>query len=140
VPRGSAALIATGLLTVLVVRADRTYLVAGLVAPALLERVAADLAGARMITTRDLTKRTAARSRSTVSTSRCARATGTGCWARTAPARPRWSDAARPGVRHPWRDRDPGRPVPRRVTEVLPSIGALVEGPGAYPHLSGGPT
>jgi ABC-type multidrug transport system ATPase subunit len=30
-----------------------------------------------------------------------------------------------------------GRPVPRRVTEVLPSIGALVEGPGAYPHLSG---
>ncbi|MEU8819942.1 ABC transporter ATP-binding protein [Actinoplanes sp. NPDC048796] len=30
-----------------------------------------------------------------------------------------------------------GRPVPRRVHEVLPSIGALVEGPGAYPHLSG---
>src|SRR5512139_449691 len=30
-----------------------------------------------------------------------------------------------------------GRPVPRRVAEVLPSIGALVEGPGAYPHLSG---
>jgi ABC-2 type transport system ATP-binding protein len=30
-----------------------------------------------------------------------------------------------------------GRPVPRRVTEVLPSIGALVEGPAAYPHLSG---
>ena len=30
-----------------------------------------------------------------------------------------------------------GRPVPRRVTEVLPLIGALVEGPGAYPHLSG---
>jgi hypothetical protein len=47
VPRGSAALIATGLLTVLVVRTDRTYLVAGLVAPALLERVAADLAGAQ---------------------------------------------------------------------------------------------
>jgi hypothetical protein len=46
VPRGSAALIATGLLTVLVVRGDRTYLVAGLVAPALLERVAVDLAGA----------------------------------------------------------------------------------------------
>jgi hypothetical protein len=45
VPRGSAALIATGLLTVLVVRGDRTYLVAGLVAPALLERVAVDLAG-----------------------------------------------------------------------------------------------
>jgi ABC-2 type transport system ATP-binding protein len=30
-----------------------------------------------------------------------------------------------------------GRPVPRRVKEVLPEIGALVEGPGAYPHLSG---
>ena len=30
-----------------------------------------------------------------------------------------------------------GRPVPRRVREVLPSIGALVEGPGAYPNLSG---
>lgn len=30
-----------------------------------------------------------------------------------------------------------GRPVPRRVGEVLPSIGALVEGPAAYPHLSG---
>jgi ABC-type multidrug transport system ATPase subunit len=30
-----------------------------------------------------------------------------------------------------------GRPVPRRVKEVLPSIGALVEGPGAYPNLSG---
>jgi hypothetical protein len=36
----------TGLLTVLVVRADRTYLVAGLVAPAVLQRVATDLAGA----------------------------------------------------------------------------------------------
>jgi ABC-type multidrug transport system ATPase subunit len=30
-----------------------------------------------------------------------------------------------------------GRPVPRRVKEALPSIGALVEGPGAYPNLSG---
>jgi len=30
-----------------------------------------------------------------------------------------------------------GKPVPRKVTEVLPSIGALVEGPGAYPNLSG---
>ncbi|MEV4705249.1 ABC transporter ATP-binding protein [Actinoplanes sp. NPDC049316] len=30
-----------------------------------------------------------------------------------------------------------GRPVPRRVGEVLPQIGAMVEGPGAYPHLSG---
>jgi ABC-type multidrug transport system ATPase subunit len=30
-----------------------------------------------------------------------------------------------------------GRPVPKRVQEVLPSIGALVEGPGMYPHLSG---
>jgi ABC-2 type transport system ATP-binding protein len=30
-----------------------------------------------------------------------------------------------------------GRPVPRRVKEVLPSIGAMVEGPGAYPHVSG---
>jgi hypothetical protein len=46
VPRGDAALIATGLLTVLAVRTDRTYLVAGLVTPALLEHVAVDLAGA----------------------------------------------------------------------------------------------
>jgi len=30
-----------------------------------------------------------------------------------------------------------GRPVPRRVRDVLPDIGALVEGPAAYPHLSG---
>ncbi|WP_433380181.1 ABC transporter ATP-binding protein [Actinoplanes sp. CA-142083] len=30
-----------------------------------------------------------------------------------------------------------GHPVPRRVRDVLPSIGALVEGPGAYPNLSG---
>ena len=29
-----------------------------------------------------------------------------------------------------------GRPVPRRTSEVLPYVGALVEGPGAYPHLS----
>jgi len=28
-------------------------------------------------------------------------------------------------------------PVPRRVKEALPSIGAMVEGPGMYPHLSG---
>ena len=30
-----------------------------------------------------------------------------------------------------------GRPVPARVREVLPSVGALVEGPAAYPHLAG---
>jgi ABC-type multidrug transport system ATPase subunit len=30
-----------------------------------------------------------------------------------------------------------GLPVPRRVAQVLPSVGAMVEGPGAYPHLSG---
>lgn len=30
-----------------------------------------------------------------------------------------------------------GRAVPRRVGEVLPQIGAMVEGPAAYPHLSG---
>jgi len=30
-----------------------------------------------------------------------------------------------------------GRPVPRRVREVLPQVGAMVEGPGNYPHLSG---
>jgi ABC-2 type transport system ATP-binding protein len=30
-----------------------------------------------------------------------------------------------------------GLPVPRRVRQVLPSVGAMVEGPGAYPHLSG---
>ncbi len=46
VPGGEAAVIGTGLLSVLVVRAERTYLVAGLVDPAVLERVAADLAGA----------------------------------------------------------------------------------------------
>ncbi len=30
-----------------------------------------------------------------------------------------------------------GQPVPRRAARVLPRIGALVEGPGGYPHLSG---
>ena len=30
-----------------------------------------------------------------------------------------------------------GLSVPRRVREVLPQVGAMVEGPGAYPHLSG---
>ncbi|HEU5473834.1 MAG TPA: ATP-binding cassette domain-containing protein [Actinophytocola sp.] len=30
-----------------------------------------------------------------------------------------------------------GRPVPRRLAEVLPSVGSLVEGPAAYPHLNG---
>jgi ABC-type multidrug transport system ATPase subunit len=30
-----------------------------------------------------------------------------------------------------------GEPVPRRVHAVLPRIGALVEGPAGYPHLSG---
>jgi len=30
-----------------------------------------------------------------------------------------------------------GVPVPRRVAEVLPHVGALVEGPAAYGHLSG---
>ena len=30
-----------------------------------------------------------------------------------------------------------GRPVPARLGEVLPAVGALVEGPAAYPHLSG---
>ncbi|NIH83641.1 ABC transporter ATP-binding protein [Amycolatopsis granulosa] len=30
-----------------------------------------------------------------------------------------------------------GRPMPRRAAEVLPQVGALVEGPGAYAHLSG---
>jgi len=30
-----------------------------------------------------------------------------------------------------------GRPVPRRLGEVLPYVGALVEGPSAYGHLSG---
>jgi hypothetical protein len=46
VPVGQAAVLGTGLLSVLVVQADRTYLVAGLVQPAVLERVAADLAEA----------------------------------------------------------------------------------------------
>jgi ABC-2 type transport system ATP-binding protein len=30
-----------------------------------------------------------------------------------------------------------GQRVPRKVAEVLPQIGAMVEGPAAYPHLSG---
>ncbi|WP_051468535.1 ABC transporter ATP-binding protein [Actinomadura oligospora] len=30
-----------------------------------------------------------------------------------------------------------GRPIPRRTGEVLPRVGAMVEGPGAYGHLSG---
>jgi len=30
-----------------------------------------------------------------------------------------------------------GRPVPRHAREVLPQIGALIEEPAAYPHLSG---
>jgi ABC-type multidrug transport system ATPase subunit len=30
-----------------------------------------------------------------------------------------------------------GQPVPRRIGEVLPEIGTLVEGPAAYGHLSG---
>jgi ABC-2 type transport system ATP-binding protein len=30
-----------------------------------------------------------------------------------------------------------GEPVPKRVAEVLPEVGALVEGPAAYRHLSG---
>jgi ABC-2 type transport system ATP-binding protein len=30
-----------------------------------------------------------------------------------------------------------GQPVPRRLGRVLPRVGALVEGPGAYGHLSG---
>jgi ABC-2 type transport system ATP-binding protein len=29
-----------------------------------------------------------------------------------------------------------GRPVPEQLRQVLPRVGALVEGPGAYPHLS----
>jgi ABC-2 type transport system ATP-binding protein len=30
-----------------------------------------------------------------------------------------------------------GKPVPRKVNEILPDVGALVEEPAAYPHLSG---
>ena len=30
-----------------------------------------------------------------------------------------------------------GQPMPRRARRVLPSVGTLVEGPAAYPHLSG---
>ncbi|SDT32378.1 ABC-2 type transport system ATP-binding protein [Friedmanniella luteola] len=30
-----------------------------------------------------------------------------------------------------------GRPMPAGRAEVLPRVGALIEGPGAYPHLSG---
>jgi ABC-2 type transport system ATP-binding protein len=30
-----------------------------------------------------------------------------------------------------------GEPVPKRLSHVLPQVGALVEGPAAYPHLSG---
>jgi hypothetical protein len=46
VPDGEAVLISAGLLNLLVVRADRTYLVTGLVDAPLLQRVATDLAGA----------------------------------------------------------------------------------------------
>jgi hypothetical protein len=46
VPRGGAALIGTGLLSVLVVRGRGTFLVAGLVQPSVLSGVAAELAGA----------------------------------------------------------------------------------------------
>jgi hypothetical protein len=45
VPDGAAAIISTGLLTLLAVDAGRTYLVAGFVEPDVLERVAVDLAG-----------------------------------------------------------------------------------------------
>jgi hypothetical protein len=45
VPGGEAVLITAGLLNVLAVRAERTYLVTGFVDAPLLERVAADLAG-----------------------------------------------------------------------------------------------
>jgi ABC-2 type transport system ATP-binding protein len=30
-----------------------------------------------------------------------------------------------------------GKPVPRKMNQILPEIGALVEEPAAYPHLSG---
>jgi ABC-type multidrug transport system ATPase subunit len=30
-----------------------------------------------------------------------------------------------------------GSPMPRAAADVLPQVGALIEGPGAYPHLSG---
>jgi ABC-2 type transport system ATP-binding protein len=30
-----------------------------------------------------------------------------------------------------------GEPVPKRLSAVLPAVGALVEGPAAYPHMSG---
>ena len=30
-----------------------------------------------------------------------------------------------------------GKPVPQKVNEILPEVGALVEEPAAYPHLSG---
>jgi ABC-2 type transport system ATP-binding protein len=30
-----------------------------------------------------------------------------------------------------------GQPVPRQLSKVLPEVGALIEGPAAYPHLSG---
>jgi hypothetical protein len=45
-PGGRGALLTTGLLNLLVVQGQRTYLVAGLVPPRVLQRVAADLAGA----------------------------------------------------------------------------------------------
>ena len=121
-------------------RPDRTYLVAGLVAPA-----AAATRRRRPRRRRrhdrhpgpDQAVRPHA-SRSTASTSTCARATGTACWARTAPARPPWSGccsawSSPPAARSRcWAGRCRGG-----SREVLPSIGALVEGPGAYPHLSG---
>jgi hypothetical protein len=44
-PYGRAALLGTGLLTLMAVQNERTFLVAGFVQPAVLERVAVDLAG-----------------------------------------------------------------------------------------------
>ena len=40
-------------------------------------------------------------------------------------------------LRDQRRDRVLGQPMPRRGAAVLPQVGALVEGPAAYPHLSG---
>ena len=76
--------------------------------------------------------------RSTGSTSTSARATSTGSSAPTARARPRpsgccsaWCWPRRGG------SRCSARQMPRAGRRVLPQVGALVEGPAAYPHLSG---
>ena len=91
-----------------------------------------------MIRTPGSPSASAGSSRSTTSTSTCARATSTASSAPTGRARPRrcgccWGWCSpRPGRSSCWAGR-----CRSRAATVLPQVGALVEGPAAYPHLSG---